>query len=1072
MISLTNLTMRAPARHGMNFVATWCLQKRLLRTIGTIISATTLLTSQSLWLFDKPALADQANICGVPGQDGVGNLNGIVNSYYPGGINGTVAVGATSIPVGSINTAGSATPIKKGDLLLIIQMQDADINSTDTDAYGNGTGGDVPTNVATVPSPTGASGVTNLNNAGRYEYVVASSSVSGGSVPIISGTKYSYRNTTGTATTAKRTYQVIRVPQYSTATVTGTLTTSARWDGASGGIVVVDVAQQLNFAAGSVIDVNGLGFRGGGSNPNPYSGGSTSPSPFRSTSAGPGAGDNAPKGEGIAGTPRLVATQPFGSFNVRSATVTTDLNGTNYGYPNGDEGRGAPGNAGGGGNEHNSGGGGGANGGDGGIGGRAFDGFGGSPPQYDGYVGGFGGKAISPDPLRLFLGGGGGAGDTNDQQKPSGAGGGGGGIVIVRAGNITGSGTINTRGADGIDSPQGFNPDAGGGGGAGGTVLITTTTGNASGVTINAQGGDGGDLNENNTKELDGPGGGGGGGIAYTNGGATFSPTPGKAGLVTNNTTSRNNTSNGATAGTSGTGAPVIISTADISSTISGSSCLVQVAKTTSTPISLAPGTATYTITASNPAGSNRAGAEQVVISDDLLPSGFTHTAAAITPVYTGGATGPATVTSTGTATKPSWSGFKIPPGGNVSITFTVNIATGTATGTYNNSATATGKYYNTSANVPTATGQTVDSNYNGTIATNTGEDVTILPPSTLTADKTVLLVVDSDKSGGTTPLASQTATPGDILEYTVVVKNTSTTTARNNVILKDIIPTNTTYVGSTLQIDGTGKSDGADTDQADFTTPQVIFRLGTGANGTTGGTLAANATSTIKFRVKINDPVTNGVTAVSNQAVVSSNGVGDVNSNDPGTPTANDPTVSKIAPRLRLVKRVTGIRKSGSSSTTAIAGYNDLATDVNDDPSVNWAGGSSNYLLGAITTQQIPTPIPGLPAPKDEVEYTIYFLSDSAIAARDVNICDFVPANQTFVSGSMQLNFNGTTTNIADGSGTGSGSGFYTSSFPASCYGTNNNKGAVSIQIGDVISVISNPSSSYGYIRFRAKVN
>jgi uncharacterized repeat protein (TIGR01451 family) len=190
-----------------------------------------------------------------------------------------------------------------------------------------------------------------------------------------------------------------------------------------------------------------------------------------------------------------------------------------------------------------------------------------------------------------------------------------------------------------------------------------------------------------------------------------------------------------------------------------------------------------------------------------------------------------------------------------------------------------------------------------------------------------------------------------------------------------------------------------------------------------------------------------------------------------PSDATFSTLVIITTTPNLRLVKRVTGIRKFGSSTTTPIPGYNDLATDINDDPSVNWVGGSSNYLLGAITTEQIPVN-PGLPAPQDEVEYTIYFLSDGAIAARDVNICDFVPANQTFVPGSMQLNFNGTTTNIADGSGTGSGSGFYTSNFPASCYGTNNNKGAVSIQVGDVISVINTPSSSYGYIRFRAKVN
>jgi uncharacterized repeat protein (TIGR01451 family) len=346
--------------------------------------------------------------------------------------------------------------------------------------------------------------------------------------------------------------------------------------------------------------------------------------------------------------------------------------------------------------------------------------------------------------------------------------------------------------------------------------------------------------------------------------------------------------------------------------------------------------------------------------------------------------------------------------------------------------------------------------------ATSTVNIVATLP--SLTVDKSVALVVDNDQSGGTTPLASQVPTPGDILEYKVILKNTSTTTQMDNVVLKDTIPANTTYVAGTLDIDGVSNTDLTDTDQAEFASSQVVFRLGTGANSTTGGTLVANATSTIKFRVKINDPLPNGITTVSNQAVVSSKDVPDINSNDPGTPTANDPTVTKIAPRLRLVKRVTGIKKKSNTTVTTIGAYNDLATDVNDDTSVGWNPDAKTYLLGAITDIQIPTPNPGLPTPQDEIEYTIYFLVDGGIPARDVDICDFIPANQTYVAGTMELNLNGTTSAIADTPG--STGGFYTASFPAACSGTNNNQGAADFKVGNV------NSNSYGYIRFRAKVN
>jgi uncharacterized repeat protein (TIGR01451 family) len=910
--------------------------RRSTRSLHSLLAATVLLTVQNTWLFTAPAQADRVDsggdfICGVPGKDGVGSLSGIINTYYPGAAGTTVAAGSASVPVGTINVAGSTTPISAGDLLLVIQMQDADIDSTDTAAYGNGVGGDVasPT-TTTAPAPTAASGVTNLNNSGRYEYVVATGPAVGGAVPISTPLQYTYRNVDATATTPRRVYQVVRVPQYSTATVNGTLTTSAQWNGTSGGIVVLDVAQQLTFNPGSAIDVNGLGFRGGGSNPNGVTnsgGAANNPSLFRSTSAGFNLGVNAPKGEGIAGTPRLVATQPFGFFNLRANTTTTDLGVSNY--PNGDEGRGAPGNAGGGGNEHNAGGGGGANAGDGGMGGRSYNGHNGTgkvPPTFDAFVGGFGGKAIAPDFLRLVLGGGGGAGDTNNQARPSGAGGGGGGMVIVRAGSITGSGTINARGADGIDSPAGANPDAGGGGGAGGTVLIATATGTAAGITINAQGGTGGDLNENNTVELDGPGGGGGSGVAYVNG-ATIVATPGSPGLVVNGQL-RNGTSNGATAGLAATGVAPTPTPSTLTTSISGASCLPR--------------------------------------------------------------------------------------------------------------------------------------------------------PSPLLVNKTVALFTDRDGSGGTTPLASQIPTPGDILEYTIVTTN-PTTTAINRIALKDAIPTNTTYVPNSLQIsagaNAGAKTDATNDDQAEIAGTQITLRLGVGATATTGGTLT-NSSSTVKFRVQINDPILPaGTTQVTNQAIVSSNGYIDQPSNDPATTPADDATITQMGPRLRLVKRITGIKKSTGTSVIAVPGYNDLATDVNDN-AIAWPGGSAAYLLGAINTSQVPTtPVataPGPLAPKDEVEYTIYFLSDGVRSADQVNLCDFIPANQTYVFGTLQQNIGGTITTIADGSGTGPGAGFYntTAAVPSSCTGTNNARGAVYVTVGNLPNATATPGTSYGFFRFRARVN
>src|SRR5205807_2812742 len=107
----------------------------------------------------------QTNACANPANNGNGGaLTGVINTYYPATAN--ASVGATSITVGA--SRGAAVPIATGDLLLVIQMQDTAIDSTNTSSYGDGATG---------------SGFTNLNNTGSYEFVKATSGV-----PVTGGT--------------------------------------------------------------------------------------------------------------------------------------------------------------------------------------------------------------------------------------------------------------------------------------------------------------------------------------------------------------------------------------------------------------------------------------------------------------------------------------------------------------------------------------------------------------------------------------------------------------------------------------------------------------------------------------------------------------------------------------------------------------------------------------------------------------------------------------------------------------------------------------------------------------------
>ena len=717
-----------------------------------------------------------ATPCAVPGSTGPGGtLGGIVNTYFPGATN--AAAGATSISVGT--SRGAATPIADGDLLLVIQMQDAAIDSTNTDTYGDGV----------VGSP--ASGSTALNNAGRFEYVRATGPVAAGSVPVQgagagTGLVTSYTNAASTATQGQRRFQVVRVPQYSSATLGSTLTASP-WDGRSGGILALDVTGPLALGT-AAINLSALGFRGGG--PRQLTGGAGGVNTDYRTLAT--SNFNGQKGEGIAGTPRYVRN------GLAAATDT----GTE-GYPNGSSARGAPGNAGGGGtdgnpttNDQNSGGGGGANGGAGGIGGNTWST---NLPR-----GGFGGRAFTPSVSQLVMGGGGGAGSRNNSPTiaAASAGGNGGGMAMIRAGSLTGTGSITSDGQTGV-TPEN---DSGGGGGAGGSITVLSAGGGTAGLTVNARGAVGGDA-EQATSGSHGPGGGGGGGAVVLSGApAAFSVAGGISGDTNNG--SGTFITYGAGAGSAGT-STTSATLPTVPGTSAGVECTPQltVTKTTSTPIvfnSGSGGTATYTITVANAAG--RGDATGVSISD-ALPAGFTY-ASTTTVALSGGATRPTTTDPPVGATTPAWSSFTIPGGGQVQITFGATVAAA-ASGTYQNPATAT---YTDPAR--TVAGATLTASYSS--ASSTGEDVLVRRPN---ADLGVTKTVSN---------------PNPALNGNV----TFTVTATNNgpevgtgVSVNDLLPAGLTYVSSTPSV-GT------------YTPGTGVWAVGTLANGASA-TLALVATAT-----------------------------------------------------------------------------------------------------------------------------------------------------------------------------------------------------------------------------------
>lgn len=531
----------------------------------------------------------------VPG----GTLSGVVNTYYPG--SASVAAGGKSIPVGTARGGGA---IAAGNLLLVIQMQDAGINSTNTVAYGNGSNG---------------SGFTALNNAGNYEFVTATGAVSGGAVAVSGagsggGLVFGYNSAAATGTKGQSTYQIVLIPQYTTATLPGSGLTASPWNGATGGVLALDTSSTLTLN-GATVSVDGLGFRGGaGLQLSGGVGGSntdfmhTSPAAYGGTVVN---GVDAPKGEGIAGTPFWV--ESAGSY----------LNTGVEGYPGGSMARGAPGNAGGGGtdadpnaNDENAGGGGGGNGGAGGFGGDSWN--------TNLSSGGEGGAIFPATINRVALGGGGGGGSRNnsDGDTLASSGAAGGGVIIIRADSLSGSATLTANGAAAY---IGTSNDAGGGGGAGGSIVVLSANGGESGMTVRAQGGRGGDAWDSQPYSLGdrhGPGGGGGGGVALLSGApASISVTGGASG-----TTLNPGVAYGATAGAAGSSA-TNVTISQTSGIQSGSQCTPDVTLGKSHVGNFTRGSsASYTVPVSNL--SAYGATSGVVTINDTLPSGLVPTTA------------------------------------------------------------------------------------------------------------------------------------------------------------------------------------------------------------------------------------------------------------------------------------------------------------------------------------------------------------------------------------------------------------------------------------------------------------
>jgi large repetitive protein len=148
---------------------------------------------------------------------------------------------------------------------------------------------------------------------------------------------------------------------------------------------------------------------------------------------------------------------------------------------------------------------------------------------------------------------------------------------------------------------------------------------------------------------------------------------------------------------------------------------------------------------------------------------------------------------------------------------------------------------------------------------------------------------------------------PGDVLRYTIRIYNNGRVPA-TEVMLRDAVPANTTYVADSLTLNGVavGQPDGGvsplvagiDVSSADLTPPLP---------GAGEGTLNPAESAVIQFDLRVNDGVPPG-TLIVNQANVASAEVPDLLTDGDGNPaTGPEPTVVVVGnvQQLRITKQV-----------------------------------------------------------------------------------------------------------------------------------------------------------------------
>ncbi|MDH5324987.1 MAG: hypothetical protein OEZ68_06810 [Gammaproteobacteria bacterium] len=254
------------------------------------------------------------------------------------------------------------------------------------------------------------------------------------------------------------------------------------------------------------------------------------------------------------------------------------------------------------------------------------------------------------------------------------------------------------------------------------------------------------------------------------------------------------------------------------------------------------------------------------------------------------------------------------------------------------------------------------DPNVNGSDDPNVLGDEDPTPVAIVSSPWLQVQKISDDITGLATELM-----PGDILRYTITVRNLGTENAVN-VMMRDQVPANTTYVTDSTRLNGIAVPDPA-TGVSPLQSGLMIHAPVSPTPGYLPVGAATDSTymAVIHFDVRINMDAING-SIISNQAYVNAYGVGS------GPLTAEQPS-------------------------------DDPNTALPDDPTLDVVGNLPFVDSQKTVSLVVDNGAPGFVDPGDVLRYTIITTNYGAVPATNVILRDAVPLNTTYVANTVTLN-------------------------------------------------------------------